>query len=149
MWGVTKPVCIGKFVPLNAYIRRNVWKKKKGMSEIKLWPPDQQHGYHQGIHICKSLGPTSDLLKQKLQAWGPAICGPPSDSAGRSTFEKHWCILLLVFIVLGFLQHGVYSLYCGKVHVIKNNIFLDSLLIFCHLQNFLGSKSPGKWLCCA
>lgn len=134
---------------INCLHKKKCLKKKKRMSEIKLWPPDQQHGYHQGIHICKSLGPTSDLLNQKLQVWGSAICGPPSDSVVRSAFEKHWCILFLVFIVLGFLQHGVYSLYCGKVHFIKNNIVLDSLLIFCHLENFLGSKSPGKWLCCA
>ena len=36
-----------------------------------------------------------------------------------------------------------------KFMSLKTNIVLNSLLIFCHLENFLGSESLGKWLYCA
>lgn len=45
--GVTaKSVRIGKFVSFNPYIM------KEEMSEIKEWPPDQQHQHHPGTQTC-------------------------------------------------------------------------------------------------
>lgn len=45
-------------------------------------------GHQRGIcYKCKFLGLSSDLLNQKLQGWGPAICVlicPPGES------DAHW-----------------------------------------------------------
>lgn len=95
--------------------------------------PAWQHQLHLGTcEKCKFLGPTEDLLKQKLWAWGPIIYilgTPPCDSSEvylslRSTIlHKIICQGLMVPpAVLGFIQGHFMSLeFYSGCHVLKKN----------------------------
>lgn len=81
--GVTaKSVFIGKSVSFNPYIM------KEEMSEVKVWPLDQQHQHHLGTQICKSSNPT------EWETGGVSPSQPPVAFQvidRHSTFEKCWC----------------------------------------------------------
>lgn len=57
--------------------------------QINQWEPDLRHKLGTRLK-CKFLGPTPDLLKQKLQSWGASVCvlaSPLVDCDGAEAWE--------------------------------------------------------------